>query len=145
MRPWLTAIIFLKSWFPMISSEVTFQSSVGSEKEDTFFQKGAVLIYANQAVTSESDSKVTFFTIFTATSIRPCWSPPLEPGCSRRGASKSHSYRSEKSRSRQSHHGPILLPVRNIKITSITPRSRIILYPCTASSKPMICWQSWQV
>ena len=45
----------------MISSEVTFQTSVGSEKEDPVFQRGAVFIYAYQAVTSESHSKVSFF------------------------------------------------------------------------------------
>ena len=61
MYPWLISIIFLKSWFFRISSEVTFQTSVGSEKEDPVFQRGPVFIYAYQAVTSESDSKVRLF------------------------------------------------------------------------------------
>ena len=48
----------------MISSEVTFQTSVGSEKEDPVFQRGAVFIYASQAVRSESESKVRLFSPF---------------------------------------------------------------------------------
>ena len=48
----------------MICSEVTFQTSVGSEKEDPVFQRGAVFIYAYQAVTSESESKVRLFSPF---------------------------------------------------------------------------------
>ena len=60
MCPWLISITFLKSWFLMINSEVTFQTSVGSEKEDPVFQRGAVSSYAYQAVTSETDSKVRF-------------------------------------------------------------------------------------
>ena len=48
----------------MISSEVTFQTSVGSETEDPVFQRGAVFIYAYQAVTSESESKVRLFSPF---------------------------------------------------------------------------------
>ena len=48
----------------MISSEVTFQTSVGSEKEDQVFQRGALFIYAYQAVTSESESKVRLFSPF---------------------------------------------------------------------------------
>ena len=48
----------------MISSEVTFQTSVGSEKEDPVFQRGAVFIHVYQAVTSESESKVSLFSPF---------------------------------------------------------------------------------
>ena len=48
----------------MISSEVTFQTSVGSEKEDPVFQRGPVFIYAYQAFTSKSDSKVSLFSTF---------------------------------------------------------------------------------
>ena len=48
----------------MISSEVTFQTRVGSEKEDPVFQRGAVFIYAYQAVTSESESKDILFSPF---------------------------------------------------------------------------------
>ena len=48
----------------MISSEFTFQTSVGSEKEDPVFQRGAVFVYAYQAVTSESESKVRLFSPF---------------------------------------------------------------------------------
>ena len=48
----------------MISSGVTFQTNVGSEKEDPVFQRGAVFIYAYQAVTSESEIKVRLFSQF---------------------------------------------------------------------------------
>ena len=61
MCPWLFFIILLTSWFLLMSSEVTFQTSVGSEKEDPVFHRGGVFIYAYQAVTSESKSKVRFF------------------------------------------------------------------------------------
>ena len=64
MCPWLFSIIFLKSWFLLISCDVTFQTSVGSEKNDPVFQRGAVFIYAYQAVTSESKSKVRIFSPF---------------------------------------------------------------------------------
>ena len=62
--PWLISIIFLKSWFFMIYSKVTFQPSVGSETEDPVFQRGAVFIYAYQTVTSESNIKGRFFPLF---------------------------------------------------------------------------------
>ena len=48
----------------MISSKVTFQTSVGSEEEDLVFQWGAVFIYAYQATTSENESKVRLFSPF---------------------------------------------------------------------------------
>ena len=48
----------------MISSEVTFQTSGGSEKENPVFQGGAVFIYAYQAVTSESENEVRLFSPF---------------------------------------------------------------------------------
>ena len=64
MCPWLNSIILLKSWCLLISSEVTFETSVGSEKEDAVFPRGAVFIYAYQAVTSESGSKVGLFSSF---------------------------------------------------------------------------------
>ena len=64
MCPWLISIIFLKSWLLMISSEVTFQTSVGSEREDPVSQRGAVFIYAYQAVTSKSESKFRLFSPF---------------------------------------------------------------------------------
>ena len=64
MCPWLNFIILLKSWCPLISSEATFETSVGSEKEDPVFQRGAVFIYAYQAVTSENESKVRLFSSF---------------------------------------------------------------------------------
>ena len=48
----------------MSCSEVTFQTSVGSEKEDPVFQRGAVFIYAYQAVTSESESKIRLLSPF---------------------------------------------------------------------------------
>ena len=64
MCPWLIFIVFFKSWFLLISCEVTFQTSVGSEKEDPVFQRGAVFIYAYQAVTTESVSKVRLFSPF---------------------------------------------------------------------------------
>ena len=48
----------------MISSEVTLQTSVGFESEDPVIQRGAVLIHANQAVTSESKRNVRLFSPF---------------------------------------------------------------------------------
>ena len=48
----------------MISSEVTFQTSVGSDKEDPVFQRGAVFVYAYQAVTFENESKYRLFSRF---------------------------------------------------------------------------------
>ena len=41
----------------MFSSEVTFEPSVGSEKKDPVFQRGAIFIYAYPDVTSENESK----------------------------------------------------------------------------------------
>ena len=61
MCPCLVFINFLESWFLMISSEVSFRTSAGSKKDDKVFQRGAVFIYAYQAVTSASKSKVIFF------------------------------------------------------------------------------------
>ena len=49
----------------MISSEITFQTCVGSEREDPSFQRGGVFIYAYEAVTSESESKVRLFSPFS--------------------------------------------------------------------------------
>ena len=58
----LTFNMFLKSWFLMISSEVIFQRNVVSEKEDTVFHRGAVIIYAYQAVLSrKAKIKLDFF------------------------------------------------------------------------------------
>ena len=48
----------------MVSSEVTFQTNVSSEEDDPVFQRGAEFIYAYQAVTSESKSKVRLFSPF---------------------------------------------------------------------------------
>ena len=106
--PWLISIIFLKSWFFMIYSKVTFQPSVGSETEDPVFQRGAVFIYAYQPVTSESNIKSRFFFAISSTiSNRPGWSPPPAPDCFK-GASESLQYWSEIPRQYQSHHRPKL-------------------------------------
>ena len=64
MCPWLISIIFLKFWLLLINSEVTFQTSVGSEKEAPVFQRCAVFFCAYQAVTSESESEVRLFSPF---------------------------------------------------------------------------------
>ena len=48
----------------MLSCGVLFETSVGSVKEDPVFQRGAVFIYAYQAVTSEKEIKVRFSSPF---------------------------------------------------------------------------------
>ena len=101
----------------MISSEVTFQTNVGSEKEDPVFQRGAVFIYAYQAVTSESESKVRLFSPF-----------PQPPAFQPAGALRLRQIVKI-----------FPIPVRKTKIISILPQANIILHPCIASSTPMIC------
>ena len=48
----------------MISSEVIFQTSVDSQKEDPVSQRGLVFSYAYQAVTSSRESRVRLFSPF---------------------------------------------------------------------------------
>ena len=90
----------------MISSEVTFQTIMGSEEENPVSQRCSVFMYAYEAFTPESERKVKFFSPFPQ---QPAFDPAGAlrlrevRGCYR-GASKSHFYRWEISRSYQSHH-----------------------------------------
>ena len=122
MCRWLISISFLKSWFLLISSDDTFQTSVGSEKEDPVFQRGAVCVCAYQAVTSESENKVRRFPPF-----------PQPPAFDPAVALHLRQIILE-ARQKLSHIGQIY----HCKIDPTTGQFYSI-HPCIASSRPMIC------
>ena len=103
----------------MISFEVTFQTSEVTENEDPVFQRGAVFIYAYQAVTSESESKYKLFSPF-----------PQPPACDPVGA---HRLRQIVVEARQNPSNTGQKYQDNIDPTNN------ILHPRIASSTPMIC------
>ena len=98
----------------MIISSVTFQTSMGSEKEDPVSQRGVVFIDDYQAVTSESENKVRLFSPFP----QPPAFDPAGAICLRRIVLKARQNISNTSQKYQDNIDPTT--------------GQIIFHPCIA-------------